>query len=172
VTVAAIATGCGATDGGAEGSAGADPGPRPQLPRAAAAAASPLPEVTVWDVGNAEWTQFADLRPGTTPLLLWFWAPHCPACAAEAPDVVDFAAAHRGRIDVVGIGTQDDPQMAREFVERHQVPFTMLCDQGFDSWTPFGVRAQPAFVLLDAEGRSLGGWLGDLPEAEVVELAA
>ena len=51
----------------------ADPGPRPDLP---ADSTSPLPKVTVRNVGTGEWVQLANFLPAERPLLLWFWAPH------------------------------------------------------------------------------------------------
>ncbi len=68
------ACGGGSTDGSTAQSASADPGPRPELP--VTAVGSPLPAVTVRDVTNDEWVQFADLLPAEQPVLVWFWAPH------------------------------------------------------------------------------------------------
>ena len=150
-----------------------DIGERPDIaPAADSASSSPLPPVTVWDVQAEDWVQFADLLPGEKPLLVWFWAPHCSACAAEAPDMVEFSNAHGDDIEIVGLGTQDDPAMAAEFVERHDIPFRMLWDETFETWRAFGITAQPASYLLSADGEVLGGWLGALPEQEILTLTA
>ena len=154
------------------GGSSVETGERPELPRAADAAPSPLPEVAVWDVGATDWVQFADVVPAETPVVLWFWAPHCPACAAEAADMVAFAEEHEGEIEVVGIGTQDDAGMAAEFVERHGIEFRMLWDESFETWSELGVRSQPAAALFSAEGEPLDAWTGSLPEDEVERLAS
>jgi hypothetical protein len=60
--------------GGSTATGSADPGVRPDLP--VASASSPLPDVTVRDVTNDAWVQFADLLPAERPVLFWFWAPH------------------------------------------------------------------------------------------------
>lgn len=151
-------------------SSGSETGIRPDLPPVSEG--GPMPAVTVWDVGAQDWTQLSDFAPSGRPLLVWFWAPHCSACAAEAPGMVAFAEEYDGEIDVVGLGTQDDAEMAAEFVDRHDVPFPMLWDEGFDSWAAFGVTAQPATVLISADGEALGGWLGELPESEIDSLLA
>jgi len=147
-------------------------GARPDIAPSVDAASSPLPQVTVWDVGESDWVQFADYLPSEKPLLVWFWAPHCSACAAEAPDMVAFAEEHGDEIEIVGLGTQDDAGMAATFVERHDIPFTMLWDESFETWQAFGISAQPATVLLSPDGQPLGGWLGGMPEDEVLSLAA
>jgi thiol-disulfide isomerase/thioredoxin len=146
-------------------------GERPDLP-VAPAASDVLPAVTVWDVGAQEWVQFANLLPSDRPLLVWFWAPHCPACAREAPEMVAFAEEWEGKVDVVGLGTQDDAAMAQTFVDRHDIGFPMLWDESFESWVAFGVNAQPATVLFSGDGEPLGGWLGPMPTPEVEALLA
>lgn len=167
--LAVVALVAGACSGGSD-SAEVDTGERPELPRSVESAASPLPDVAVWDVSDAEWVQFADALPSDKPVLFWFWAPHCPACAAEAGDMAAFAEANADTIEVIGIGTQDDPAMAAEFVERHGIEFQMLWDESFETWSSFGITSQPASALFSADGESLGGWPGVLQEDEVLEL--
>ncbi len=54
-----------------------EPGPVPQLPVSAEAAASPLPDLAVRRInGDGGWVQLKDELPAETPLLIWFWAPH------------------------------------------------------------------------------------------------
>ena len=48
----------------------------------------------------------------------------------------------------------------------------MYWDETFESWNEFGIRGQPAAALLSADGEVLGGWLGGIPEGEVLRLAA
>ncbi len=163
VSAALLVTSC-------AGGSSVETGERPDLPRSAESSTSPLPDVAVWDVGAAQWVQFADVLPSSTPVVLWFWAPHCPACAAEASAMKAFAEEQAGVVEVVGIGTQDDAGMAADFVDRHDIPFTMLWDESFESWAPFEIRAQPASVLFSGEGELVEGWMGGLPEQRVLEL--
>lgn len=57
-------------------------------------------------------------------------------------------------------------------METYGTSFTMLWDSGFDSWSHYGVRGQPAAILLDADGGAIQGWGGQIPEDIVLELAA
>lgn len=45
-------------------------------------------------------------------------------------------------------------------------------DGGFDSWAFYGVRGQPAAVLVDADGNVIDGWSGRFPVDTVIELAS
>lgn len=53
--------------------AASDPGLRPNL--GVENADSPFPAITVRDVVDDRWVQFADILPSEQPVLLWFWAP-------------------------------------------------------------------------------------------------
>lgn len=151
------------------GPAAVDTGARPDL-AVAPSASGTLPDVTVWNASTQEWVQLANLLPSDRPLLVWFWAPHCPVCAREAPAMVDFAEQWAGKVDVVGLGTQDDATMARAFIDRHDIEFPMLWDESFESWVAFGVDAQPATILFAADGEPLGGWMGPMPTPQVEAL--
>ncbi|MGH9042837.1 MAG: TlpA family protein disulfide reductase [Acidimicrobiia bacterium] len=74
----------------------------------------------------------------------------------------------------MGFGTQDTFGDAEDFVARHDVPFKMLWDSGFESWEAFGISRQPAAVLLAPDGTELDRWQGELSEsdqARALELA-
>jgi hypothetical protein len=75
---------------------------------------------------------------------------------------------------VLGLGTQENLAAAKEFVNRTKVTFPMLWDATAVSWRGLGVVAQPAAVLVSADGRELGRWLGriDGKESEILRLAA
>ncbi len=74
---------------------------------------------------------------------------------------------------MIGLGTQDDSDLAVDFVERGgTVSFPMYWDETFISWQVFGIRSQPAAALLSPDGEVIGGWLGRFPEGEVLRLAA
>ena len=73
---------------------------------------------------------------------------------------------------MVGLGTQDSFEEARDFVKRYgTTSFTMLWDRGHDSWRRLGISGQPAAILFDRHGRPIDKWLGQFDEAEVLDLA-
>lgn len=71
---------------------------------------------------------------------------------------------------MVGLGTQDDLELARDFVAKGGITFTMLWDEGARSWLELGVRSQPAAVLFAGDGTELGRWQGRIDEGELLEL--
>ncbi len=44
-------------------------------------------------------------------------------------------------------------------------------DGSFDTWSFYGVRGQPAAILVKADGTIIDGWSGRFPLDTVVELA-
>lgn len=143
--------------------------------QASAREAADVPVVTVTEVGSAAEVALPSLFPADRPVLLWFWAPSCTSCAAEAPGLTQFAGAHAADIAVIGLGAHDSYAEAEEFVNRHKVPFRMLWDPGYESWLGFGIQRQPASILLSPAGTRVRSWHGALDDAkrqEVLRLAA
>lgn len=147
--------------------ASADQQPSPEaLPKG-----PPLPDVSVQDLAGGT-LSVADLAGGEKPVLVWFWAPHCPYCNAEAKNVEAFAKAHRDTVEVVGLGTQDSVEEAHAFVREHGLRTPrMLYDPSFESWQQLGIRGQPAAILFDRDGIARGQWFGPFDEQQVLDIA-
>lgn len=129
-----------------------------------------LPDVSVKDLAGGS-VSVADLK-SDKPILVWFYAPHCPYCNEEAPKVEAFAKANADKITVIGLGTQDDEQQAKDFVAEHGLKTPrMLYDESFASWQQLGIRSQPGAMIFDAKGVSRYTWVGAFDEAEALEVA-
>lgn len=110
------------------------------------------------DGGELDAAEFAG-----TPVVLWFWAPWCAICRAEAPDVAAVAAEYAGRVEVIGVAGRGDVAAMREFVaDTGTSDLRHVVDGGGDLWTRFGVISQPAFVFVSSAGttESFAGSLG------------
>jgi thiol-disulfide isomerase/thioredoxin len=88
-------------------------------------------------------------------LVVNFWATWCLPCRAEMPSLQQlsdkFAA---GDLVVLGLSADEDANLVREFVLRHDIRF----DVGMDDRQPgmrrqLGVTALPTTLLVDADGR-------------------
>ena len=89
---------------------------------------------------------------------------------AEAPGVEQFVRQNNSKIDVIGLGTQDDLARAKVFVTRTKVKsFPMYWDKTGQSWSKLGVPAQPAWILIGKDGTLLGAELGSIPYDEVLK---
>jgi thiol-disulfide isomerase/thioredoxin len=102
---------------------------------------------------------------GTTlagkPAVLWFWAPWCPTCRAQAPSVSRLAEEYDGRVNVVGVGGLAEAADIRDFGEQVEGPVQLVDAEGA-VWRHFGVTAQSTYVVLDADGRVVAeGYLDD-----------
>jgi thiol-disulfide isomerase/thioredoxin len=86
------------------------------------------------------------------PAVLWFWAPFCPFCNAEAPGVSQVAAANPG-VTFVGIAGHSDVGAEQAFVSKYGLNFTNLNDDG-SIWARFNVPWQPAYLFYRADGSS------------------
>lgn len=85
------------------------------------------------------------------PTVLWFWAPWCPTCRGQIPQVERLAADHDGDVNVIGIGSLDSAEAIGDFAG--DVPgVTHLEDVEGELWKRFEVTEQSSFVVLDADG--------------------
>lgn len=72
----------------------------------------------------------------------------------------------------LGISVRDGADAAREFVERYGWTFPVIEDRGFEQAGRLGLVGHPAVMLIDAEGRLVGGFYGPGEKADWDELAA
>jgi thiol-disulfide isomerase/thioredoxin len=106
------------------------------------------------------------------PAVLWFWAPWCPTCRAQAPNVSELATTYAGEVNVVGVGGLSDASDIRDYAKEVEGP-THLIDEEGATWRHFGVTAQSTYVVLDADGHVVAeGYLDDDDlTAKVADLA-
>jgi len=95
------------------------------------------------------------------PAVLWFWAPWCPTCRAQAPTVAELAEEYDGQVAVIGVGGLDSQEVIEEFADR--VPHvTHLVDDEGTVWRHFRVTAQSTYTVIDADGEIITeGYLDD-----------
>jgi len=94
------------------------------------------------------------------PAVLWFWAPWCPTCRAQAPTVAELAEEY-DQVAVIGVGGLDSQVAIEEFAD--QVPHVMhLVDDEGTVWRHFRVTAQSTYTVIDADGEIITeGYLDD-----------
>jgi thiol-disulfide isomerase/thioredoxin len=95
------------------------------------------------------------------PAVLWWWAPWCPTCRAQIPNLSRLAEDYQGQVSVVGVGGLDSDAAIRHVAG--QIPFvTHLVDPDGAVWRHFGVTAQSSYTVIAADGEILSeGYLDD-----------
>ncbi|WP_412753709.1 TlpA family protein disulfide reductase [Krasilnikovia sp. M28-CT-15] len=97
------------------------------------------------------------------PTVLWFWAPWCATCAAEAQSVADLRDTYGDRLAVLGIAGLGDNTAMHKFVADLNVGTVPHLDDGQGVlWRRFGITEQSMYVLLDRAGKvRTSGYLDD-----------
>lgn len=86
------------------------------------------------------------------PVVFWFWAPWCPKCRAEAPNVKAAAASYKD-VAFVGIASLDTESAMREFVQQTDTDgITHLSDEKGEVWAKLGIASQSTFLFMKPDG--------------------
>ncbi len=104
------------------------------------------------------------------------WGSWCAPCRAEAPDLVDAAAALESKdVAFLGINSRDLNQAAaRAFVRRFDIPYPSIYDQGGQTLLAFRgtltANSIPSTVVIDDQGRVAARVLGEVSRSTLVGL--
>lgn len=95
------------------------------------------------------------------PLVVNVWASWCGPCRTEMSSLERLSRIGAGRFRVIGVSTDDDANLAREFLLRTGVSFPNFhdYDQQLERQV-FGAAAIPLTLIVDAEGRVVQRILG------------
>lgn len=100
-------------------------------------------------------------------VVLWFWAPWCTVCRAEAPGVRAVGLDYESRVELVGVAGRGEPSSMEDFVsDTGMERFRHVVDGDGSVWSAYGVAQQPAFAFLDDTG-SVEVVQGTLPAEEL-----
>lgn len=102
------------------------------------------------------------------PTVFWFWAPWCPTCRAQISGVGELAATYGSDVNVVGVGSLDEPEAIEGFADEVSPDVTLLTDPEGAVWRHLGVTAQSTYLVLDEDGTELAA--GYLDDAELVAM--
>ena len=96
--------------------------------------------------------ELVSISPGSSPVVINFWATWCPPCRAELPELADFARSHEGTVAFYGIDLQESPQTVEPFLEELQVVLPVVYDRDGKAARTFAVRFIPTTIVANAQG--------------------
>lgn len=141
-----------ATESSTSGSTATVDSPEPEPePTSTDAAGSAVPATLDFTATTVSGEAFEGASLAGRPTLLWFWAPWCPTCRGQIPQVEGIAADHAGELNVIGVGSLDSAEAIAGFAGDVD-DVVQLEDVDGELWKRFGVTEQSSFVLLDADG--------------------
>lgn len=136
------------------------------------AANAALPDLQVVRVASGATAQLRTLAVAGKPTLLWFWAPHCTFCRAEAPALLEFAKTYGDQVQILGLGAQDNLDQAVDFLaDTSTQKLEMVWDASGKSWLHYKVTNQPTVVVLDAQGKVTKTWFRHFDAKEILDAA-
>ena len=91
------------------------------------------------------------------PLVVNFWARWCGPCRAEIPELIKFRHAHKGKIEVLGIGIEDKAEPAKEFAKAYDMDYPVFVakDKGIPLMKELGntKAGLPYTLFIDRNGQ-------------------
>jgi thiol-disulfide isomerase/thioredoxin len=112
-----------------------------------------------------EGSTFVLIEHARAPIFIYFWASWCAPCESEAPLIQSLWPEYEARgYSFVGVNIWDTEVNARAFLQRHEITFPTVIDDG-ETYLDYGVYAVPeAFFLkpgLKVDAKFIGALTKD-----------
>ena len=105
------------------------------------------------------------------PLIVNFWARWCGPCRVEIPELIAIRNAHKGKLEVLGIGIEDKVESVREFAKAYDMdyPLFLAKEKGIPLMQALGNTkgGLPFTLLIDRNGKVLEKRLGVMKKADL-----
>ena len=97
-------------------------------------------------------------------VLLDFWGTWCRWCIKGIPEMKEYYAKYKDRIEFVGIDCRDTEEAWREGVKKHELPWVNLYN-GHDQEIviEYGIQGYPTKIIVGPDGKVVEAFLGEDP---------
>lgn len=113
-----------------------------------------VPEVLDFTAKTANGDTFEGASILGTPTIIWVWAEWCHICQGEASSIRDALDELPDGVQALGLAGYSSDEGMDRFIKGYDLGLiTNISDPNGELWANFGVAAQPAIVLIDAEGK-------------------
>jgi thiol-disulfide isomerase/thioredoxin len=101
-----------------------------------------------------------------------FWASWCAPCRAEAPGLEKVAKATAGKVQFLGVATNDSAANAREFARDHDQTYPSIADRDGSIAARFPQVPQtlPSTLILDRNGKVAARIVAGIQQDELQNL--
>jgi thiol-disulfide isomerase/thioredoxin len=139
---------------------------KPDVPPQQIAPGQPAPELD----GGVAWLNTAgavhlkDLRGKI--VVLDFWTLCCINCMHTLPELAKLEKKYPNELVVIGVHTpkfenEKETESIRKAILRYEVKHPVVNDANMRLWQAYGVQSWPTLVLIDPEGKLVGGASGE-----------
>ncbi|RPJ42604.1 MAG: TlpA family protein disulfide reductase, partial [Chloroflexi bacterium] len=97
-----------------------------------------------------------------------FWATWCPPCKEEMPLLERYGKKYAGKLVILGITSNEQPEVVEPFVKGMGLTFPILVDHEGAIADRFYVNNYPYTFFVDGEGILRGQHIGIIKEDQLV----
>jgi thiol-disulfide isomerase/thioredoxin len=105
------------------------------------------------------------------PLIVNFWARWCGPCRVEIPELIAIRKAHKGKLEVLGIGIEDKADAAKEFAKAYEMDYPVFVakEKGIPLMQALANTrgGLPFTIVIDAKGQVVQKKLGIMKKADL-----
>ena len=94
--------------------------------------------------------QLADLKG--KPVIINFWATWCIPCQDEMPLLENYSRKLSNSLIVIGVNSQEQPDVIRDFVTKYGITFPIALDSNGDLTRSYLINGFPTTFFVDKAG--------------------
>lgn len=112
---------------------------------------------------NGHKVQLKDYRGKA--VMLNFWASWCDPCKREMPYINEaYKDIQNKGVVILGVNIGESHFAVQNFVDNHQINFTILTDKNKDVTNAYGVGPIPTTFFIDKNGKVVDKVVGSMPD--------